>query len=295
MYQSTNVVSYSPSEEKNDHGKSQKVSFVGVVRSSFRMNLQIYMRYKINLLSGLIEFIVLLFVFSIFAFALYYKNGYEWLTEGDIMIFYMGAILIMTFNSTAMWTPLNNVQRDIYNGTLEYLFFNPSSRYGYFIGSILSDAAVKFAVLFIPVLIILSYTSGIFQYPDAMVGVFTVSMVVLVNLIAMGVLISLSAILWKQVNALAGILNTLFQFLAGAFFPVEAYPVPIRFLAYLLPQTYGYDLVRFYSFRGHWTTIFPVQVEILILLLFTVIYLSLSIILLRKTERFAKRTGLHRI
>lgn len=295
MYQSTKAVAYSQSEDKNDHGKSQNVSFVGVVRSSFRLNIKLYMRYKINLISGLIEFVVLMFVFSIFAFALYYKSGYIWMNQSDIMMFYMGAILIMTFNSTAMWTPLSNVQRDIYNGTLEYLFFNPSSKYGYFIGSILSDAAVKFAVLFIPVLIILSYASGIFQYPDAIAGIFAVSMVVLVNLISMGVLISLSAILWKQVNALAGILNTLFQFLAGAFFPVEAYPMPIRFLAYLLPHTYGYDLVRYYSFRGHWTTIFPVQTEILILLIFTVIYLSLSIILLRKTERFAKRTGLNRI
>ncbi len=295
MYKSSKIISYSPSEDKDDHGKSKKVSFVDVVKSSFRMNLQMYLRYKINLLSGLIEFIILMIVFSIFAFSLYYKNGYEWLTRGDIMIFYMGAILIMIFNSTAMWTPLNNVQRDIYNGTLEYLFFNPSSKYGYFIGSILSDAAVKFAVLFIPALIILSYASGIFQYPDAIAGVFVVSMVVLVNLISMGVLISLSAILWKQVNALAGILNTLFQFLAGAFFPVESYPVPIRFIAYLLPPTYGYDLVRYYSFRGHWTTIFPVQMEIMILLIFTVIYLTLSIVLLRKAERFAKRTGLHRI
>jgi len=234
-------------------------------------------------------------VFSIFSVALYYKNGYEWLTQSDIIIFYLGAILIMTFNSTAIWTPLNNVQRDLYNGTLEYLFFNPSSRYGYFIGSILSDGAIKFAVLFLPVLAVLSFASGIFNHPGALAGVFIVSMVVLVNLISMGVLISLSAILWKQVNALAGILNTLFQFLAGAFFPITAFPQPVQYFAYLLPQTFGYDLVRFYSFRGKWQTILPVEVEIAILVFFTIIYLILSIVLLKKTEHFSKKTGLHRI
>ena len=124
MYQTSQT--HNLSQETFQAGKSRKVSFFSVVKSSFKMNLQIYTRYKVNLLSGLIEFIVLMFVFSIFSVALFYKNGYEWLTQSDIVIFYMGAILIMTFNSTAIWTPLNNVQRDIYNGTLEYLFFNPS-------------------------------------------------------------------------------------------------------------------------------------------------------------------------
>ena len=295
MYQSTQATTYVPSEDKNSQGKSQKVGFIGVVKSSFKMNLEIMTRYKANLLGGLLEFLVIMFVFTIFAFALVYKNGYEWLTESDIFIFYMGAILIMTFNSTAIWTPITNVQRDIYNGTLGYLYFNPSSKYGYFVGSILADGFIKFSVLFIPVLGILVFVSGIFDNPEAIAGVFAISMIILVNFIAMGVLVSLSAILWKQVNAIAGILNTLFQFLAGAFFPINAYPESVRFLAYLLPHTYGYDLVRYFSFRGHWTTIFPVEIEIAVLLFFTVVYLSLSIILLKKTEHFAKKTGLHRI
>ena len=119
-----------------------------------------------------------------------------------------------------------------------------------------------------------------------------VCVVILLNLISLGILISLTAILWKQVNAIAGILNTLFQFLAGAFFPITTYPQPIQWLAYLLPHTFGYDLIRYFSFRGNWKTIFSIELEIIILLFFTAVYFVLSIILLKKTERFAKKSGL---
>ena len=260
-----------PATEKEQNGLSKDVSFISVVKSSFKMNLKLLMRYKANLISGLAEFLVITLVFSIFAFAMYFKGGYESLTQNDIMIFFMGAILIMTFNSTAIWTPLNSVQRDIYNGTLEYLYFNPSSKYGYFVGNIIADGAVKLVVLFIPALIIISFMSGIIAYPSVIAEIFVVSLVVLINLISLGILISLTAILWKQVSAIVGILNMLFQFLSGAFFPITAYPQPVQWAAYLLPTTWGYDLVRYFSFRGTWVPIFPVEVEILILLFFTIL------------------------
>ena len=284
-----------PATEKEQNGLSKEVSFLSVVKSSFKMNLKLLMRYKANLISGLAEFLVITLVFSIFAFAMYFKGGYESLTQNDIMIFFMGAILIMTFNSTAIWTPLTSVQRDIYNGTLEYLYFNPSSKYGYFVGNIIADAAVKLIVLFIPALIIISFMSGIIAYPMVIGEIFAVSLVVLINLISLGILISLTAILWKQVSAIVGILNMLFQFLSGAFFPIAAYPQPIQWAAYLLPTTWGYDLVRYFSFRGNWTPIFPIAIEIFILLFFTILYILLSIFLLKKTERYAKRKGLHLI
>lgn len=294
MYQSKKSTTTIQLDEY-DYGKSRKVSLLSSIKSSFGMNLRLYWRYKINLISGLIEFIVLMFVFSIFAMALYYKNGYEYLTQADIVIFYMGAILIMAFNSTALWTPVSNVNRDIYNGTIEYLFSTPGSKYGYFVGSVLADGFIKFIVLFLPMFTILAFASGIFNQPDALAGVMVVSLIVLINLISLGILISLLAIVWKQINSIAGMINTLFQFLAGAFFPITTFPQPLQLIAYLMPQTFGYDLVRYFSFHGKWVTIFPVELEIIILVFFTVIYFLLSIFLLKKTERFAKKTGLNRI
>ncbi len=76
--------------------------------------------------------------------------------------------------------------------------------------------------------------------------------VVLVALTAMGVMIGLLALLWRQVSSIAQVLGMLFEFLGGAYLPVSNFPQPLQYLAYLLPYTWGYDLIRYYSFDGHW-------------------------------------------
>ncbi len=71
-----------------------------------------------------------------------------------------------------------------------------------------------------------------------------------------------------------------------------------QYLAYLLPYTWGYDLIRFYSFRGAgttspWKTILPIAWEWAILLVYAILYTLLSRYLLGRAEQLAKRSGLH--
>jgi ABC-2 type transport system permease protein len=115
----------------------------------------------------------------------------------------------------------------------------------------------------------------------------------LVGLTAMGVMIALLALLWRQVNSIAQVLGMLFEFLAGAYMPVTTFPVGLQFLAYLLPYTWGYDLIRYYSFDGDWQTLRPVWQEWTILIFYALLYTLISRYLLRRAEIHAKRTGLN--
>ena len=88
-------------------------------------------------------------------------------------------------------------------------------------------------------------------------------------------------------------LGILFEMLAGAYLPVSAFPKALQYLAYLLPYTWGYDLIRYYSFAGRWQTILPVWQEWAITLVYAILYTAVSRYLLGKAERLAKRSGLH--
>lgn len=264
-----------------------------VLKETFIMSVHNIKRYKANLISGLIEFAVLMVVFAIFSGALEFRNGYEAMTQNDIYIFFLASLSLIAFNSTAIWAPLNRVQNDLYNGTLEYLYFNPSSRYAYFVGYLLADAFFKFFIIFLPAFFVLVIFSGMANI--TLVYALTISLVVLINLMSLGILIALSAILWKQVSAIASIINLLLQFMAGMIFPVTTFPEPLRYVSYIFPQTFGFDLMRYFSFHGNWQTLLPVEMELLILGFFTLLYLTLSIILLKKTEKHAKKNGLHLI
>ena len=117
--------------------------------------------------------------------------------------------------------------------------------------------------------------------------------VVAITLTAMGIMVALLALLWRQVNSIANVVGVLFEFLAGAYLPVAVFPKILQYVAYLLPYTWGYDLIRYYSFEGHWDTLRPVWQEWSFLLGYAVLYTVLSRYLLKKAEQKAKQGGLH--
>jgi len=117
----------------------------------------------------------------------------------------------------------------------------------------------------------------------------------LVLVISLGVILSMFALLFKQVENLVGIFQILFQFVGGIFIPVQSMPEYLKWVAYALPFSYAYDLIRYYSFQGNWNPILPLALEWTMLILSTMIFFALSILLLRKTEQQVRKSGLHLI
>lgn len=126
-----------------------------------------------------------------------------------------------------------------------------------------------------------------------MVMVLLACVTVLIALTAMGIMIALLALLWRQVGAIVAVLSIMFEMLTGAYLPITAFPQFVQYVAYLLPYTWGYDLLRYYSFEGGWHPIRPVWQEWIILILFAVVFTLLSRYLLSKAEQHAKQKGLH--
>jgi ABC-2 type transport system permease protein len=210
----------------------------------------------------------------------------------DLFVFFGSALLLYVFYSSAIWAPLNSVTSDLYNGTLEYIYITPASKFSYYFGTGLSNVSINM-VFFIPMFIGLSIYSG------AGAGSITLTLgcalVVVVNCIAIGVLISLLGILWKQVGSITGIISVLFEFLAGAYAPVQSYPEVVKWFAYLLPFTWGYDLTRHYFLGKSWTTLLPVPVEWLVYIGMAALYLAIGIALMRKIQKKVLNAGLNTI
>jgi ABC-2 type transport system permease protein len=158
------------------------------------------------------------------------------------------------------------------------------------VGTVVTEILISL-VFFLPLYVFLILYSG--AEAGSMLMVLLVCIVVAITLTAMGIMIALLALLWRQVNSIANILGVLFEFLAGAYLPVTAFPQVLQYLAYLLPYTWGYDLIRYYSFEGDWQTLLPVWQEWGFLFLYAILFTALSRYLLQKAEQRAKQTGLH--
>ncbi len=262
--------------------------FLGVVRASYTMDMRMRFRYRANFLGGFVRSFLFILVFYLFAGAYSFRSLD--LSLEQTLLFFISGFLFIVFDGVALWTPLNTVNRDLYNGTLEYLFSSPHSRIGYFVGVVLAEATMS-SVLIVPILMFL-VASGMVTLIPIMVIVVDLFLMATV-MVAFGTMVSLSVIMWKQVGSLAGIIGTLFQFLSGFFFPISILPVQIRVLGYLLPYTWAIDLARYYTFNGEWETILPVPAMWGIMVLFAIAYWAVSQYLMRRVEEFSKIRGLH--
>lgn len=269
--------------------KSRPVSFFHVLKGSYLKEVRITLRYRANLIANQIQSLLFIGSFALMASAFVFNLDVE-LSFRETMVFFIGGLLIVFYDGVALWKPINSINRDLYNGTLEYLFFNPHSRIAYFVGNILSSATFA-SVFSIPLVIALVVVSGIDFF--TLIWILLAAFMTVSVLVAFGVMISLLAIKYKRVNGLVGTIGTLFTFLSGFLFPITFLPPYIRIASYLLPYTYGIDLVRHFSLGDKWTTLLPVPMLWGVLATYMVIYWLIAAFLLRKVEASAKKDGLN--
>jgi ABC-2 type transport system permease protein len=269
-------------------------SFLRVVQVTTIKDIRLNLRYLPDLAGRFAEIAIRVLFFWIFASAISIRADVsplgQAITGHDLVIYFQGALALFVFNGVALSAPVNAVSRDLYNGTLEYLFLSPSSRYAYFVGTVTASAIISLSV-FVPVFSILVWASGT-SLIDVML-VLGVCVMVLATIIAFGILIALTAILWRQVGFITSVLSILFEMLSGAYFPVSAFPRSLQYLSLLLPYTWGYDLIRYYSFGGRWKPMFPVPLEWAVLAAFAVAFAKISYELLKTAERLTKKRGLN--
>lgn len=274
-------------------GLSRPVSFARVLAASAGKNLRVARRYVPNLLGRYAQLALRVGFFLLLARAVAVRPpvpGAPPLEGRALFAFFLCGLLLVVFIRPSLWAPMEAAAADLQSGTLEYLFATPGSRYGYLAGAVASELALG-AVAFVPLFGLLLWTARPGLAAAALL--LGACLLMLLALTALGVLLALLAILWRQAGAVAEVLGVTFEMLAGAYLPVHAFPAALRGVAYALPYTWGYDLVRHYAMGPRWQTLLPVGQEWAMIAAHAVLYTALSVHLLGRAERRAKRVGLH--
>lgn len=272
---------------------SRPTSAWRIIQATVAKELRATTRYIPNLIGSLANQAVRVVFFLLLSSAISIQDigvSGQHLAGRDLFISFQGGLLLTVFIGATLWGPIYAVRNDLYNGTLEFLYSNPGSRYAYYVGSVLARVIIE-SVLFLPLYIFLAFYSRA-SLPDLLMVLLTCA-VIMIALTAMGVMVALLALLWRQVDSIAQVLGVMFEMIGGAYLPVNAFPGFMRYLAYPLPHTWGYDLIRYYSFGGNWQTLLPVWQEWAIIIAFAVVFTVASRHLLGKAEGLAKRSGLH--
>ncbi len=258
-------------------------------------------RYKLRLIGWLMNMMVGLGAAYIFGVILTFNpitTSETGILSTQVFVFFAGGIALSTFSDTALWAPLGRVQQDIHYGTLEAVFVSPTSRIAYLLSPILSDSILNL-LFFVPAYVIILGVHGALTNGYVIGTTLLTVLLTIISMIAFGLFFAMLAILIRRIQPIAIFLANIFQFICGAFVPVQAFigmnkigGTILKYIAQMFPYTYCYDLFRYFMFGSEYTTLFPVWLEFVLLVVSSLLFVVFAYFLLKRVEKKAKDTGL---
>lgn len=159
-------------------------------------------------------------------------------------------VVVLRMVQTALTSFATKLSTEQTTGTFETLLAEPISPSMVVLGTasfeLLRALATGAATLLIAAVLGLRFDIGVGSIVGLVVGL----PALVATFAAVGVALGAFAVLVKQVTALLGLATAALGLLAGAYFPIELLPVPLRIVADLLPFTWGIDVLRAALLRG---------------------------------------------
>ena len=189
---------------------------------------------------------------------------------GVVGVLIMQIALILT--STA-------VVRERENNTFEQLLASPITRIQFVLGKIIPYVIIAFIDFYF--ILGLGWTIFDIPMPASQLSLITLAIVYVVGLISLGLAISTVSQTQQQAIFVSIFFLIPSILLSGFIFPLEAMPVYIRPVAYLLPFTYFVEIIRGLLLKGN--SFYDLLIDYSALLGFAVFFITVSIRRLEKT------------
>ena len=180
------------------------------------------------------------------------------------------------FGTTSMEAIVITFEKRV--GALERLIMAPVSLATILVGKVLGGAVFGFVIAGVMALMSLLFLNAVVTYPVLFIAVLILT--VLAHS-ALGALVAVSVKEVFEAQTLSNYFRFPMVFLCGVFLPVEAMPIPVQVIAYLLPLTYSVD-----AFRQILVGPFDISLmlrNVVALTLFLVVFLMLATRLLKKS------------
>lgn len=201
-----------------------------------------------------------------------------------------GAMSAFWFN--VLWSMASQLYWEKETGNLTLYIMSPTSLMaillGMALGGLLSTA--------LRAVVILSVGSWLFEVQYAVTSfwaLFAVFMLTMVALYGMGMMMaSLFLLFNREAWHIANLLEPPVMLFSGFYFPVKAFGFWPAIIASIIPLTMGMDAMRQLAFpAGERLGLLPVNVEIIVLIVLSVVYIAAAKSLLSYMEKLAIRQG----
>lgn len=205
----------------------------------------------------------------------------------DYMSFILIGTVLTNFIMTVFWGMGYALKNDMDAGVLESNWLTPVPRLLILVGRTLSSLLVT-AITSAIMLAIGGALFGFKPTGNTLAAVLT-AIPMLIGLYGFGFAFAAVVLLLREANTLVDVSSFLVQGFSGTNFPVKSLPTWLIPIALILPLTYGLDAVRGFLLGSD--TLFPLHIEVVILIAFMFLLLWFGAWVFNRVERRVRTLG----
>jgi ABC-2 type transport system permease protein len=207
--------------------------------------------------------------------------------SGDYMSYILVGTALTNFIMTVFWGMGYALKEDMDSGVLESNWLTPISRLQILVGRTLTSlltTTITSAIM----LIIGALLFGFRPTGNTVAAILT-AIPMLVGLYGFGFAFAAIVLVMREANTMVDVSSFLVQGFSGANFPVKSLPYWLIPISLMLPLTYGFDAVRGWLLKTN--TLFPLHIEIILLLVSMFLMLWFGAWIFYRVERSVRVRG----
>ena len=208
--------------------------------------------------------------------------------SGEYVPFIVIGAVLNSYVNTLLYGMGENIRREAYQGTLDYVLAAPCNKAYVLIGKALSESVSStiFAASQLTISVLLfgmNITLGV------MLPVFFIVILLMLGLYGMSLILAAFSLMYKQSYDLSQTIGYVFYIFAPVRYPVESLPTWAQIFGKLIPLTYALIIVRSFMLLG--TNFSTVYLEVLALLIIDIVLLIAGFYLFSWMEEKTKKSG----
>lgn len=207
--------------------------------------------------------------------------------SGDYMSFILLGTVLSNFVMTVFWGMGYALKEDMDSGVLESNWLAPVSRLLILVGRTITSLLTT-TITSLVMLVIAGAMFGFSPTGDTVAAVLT-AIPMLIGLYGFGFAFAALVLIMREANTLVDVSSFLVQGFSGANFPVKSLPYWLIPISLMLPLTYGFDAVRGFMLKTN--TLLPLNVEVMILIVFMFVMLWFGGWIFYRVERRVRTLG----
>ena len=206
--------------------------------------------------------------------------------ENPLLYMVLGGVLMMA-SLVMVESTSSTIRSEQLIGTFELHYLTPNNTAALWLLHALATSILTLTVFSIDMAAILVWYGSLLSPLDWLIAVFIMLLSVL-PLAGIGLVIAAVTIRFKEVNAIANVVNAFIAVLSGFYYPLEVFPRLVQIIAEALPTSHAAELLR--SLVSGQLDV-PLESKLLVMSLLAFAYLALGKVVYSRWEYEARRKG----